>query len=82
LSEVQQFWTEYFRKYFPHIPVLPAIGNHESFPVNMFPALPGEESSQWLYSSMAKYFSHWLPAEAQKTMAKAGYFSYKVSRAF
>ena len=25
------------RKYFPDIPVLPAIGNHESFPVNMFP---------------------------------------------
>ena len=25
------------QKYFPDIPVLPAIGNHESFPVNMFP---------------------------------------------
>ena len=25
------------RKYFPHIPVLPAVGNHESYPVNMFP---------------------------------------------
>ena len=26
-----------FEKYFPNIPVLPAVGNHESFPVNMFP---------------------------------------------
>ena len=61
--------------------MLPAIGNHESFPVNMFPSsIPGEESSLWLYSSMAKYFSPWLPLQAQKMMAKAGYFSYKVSR--
>ena len=27
------------KKYFPNIPVLPAIGNHEGFPVNMFPGL-------------------------------------------
>ena len=26
-----------FEKYFPNIPVLPAVGNHEGFPVNMFP---------------------------------------------
>ena len=31
------------RKYFPNIPVLPAIGNHEAFPVNMFPG----QARQW-----------------------------------
>ena len=32
------------KKHFPNVPVLPSIGNHESFPVNMFPvaSVPGE----------------------------------------
>ena len=45
------------------------------------PSKPDEESSNWLYSSMAKYFSHWLPEEQRHTMARAGYFSYKVTLA-
>jgi len=77
---VIQLVASALKKHFPDIPVLPAIGNHEAFPVNMFPdpTIPDEESSSWLYSSMAKYFSHWLPEEQQKTMALAGYFSYKI----
>ena len=31
--------AEALHKYFPDTPVLPAIGNHEGFPVNMFPGL-------------------------------------------
>ena len=36
------------KKYFPGIPVLPAIGNHEGYPVNMFPG-KREESVTGLY---------------------------------
>ena len=83
------------RKYFPHIPVLPAIGNHEGYPVNMFPGERGlrheiyvafnedptktsEESPNWLFTSMAKYFSHWLPQRQREMMSKTGSFSYQV----
>ena len=39
---------------------------------------PSEESSMWLYGSMAKYFSHWLPAKQQKMLAESGGYSFKV----
>ena len=39
-----QVVADSLKKHFPNVPVLPSIGNHESFPVNMFPvaSVPGE----------------------------------------
>lgn len=35
--ETIQIVSSSLRKYFPNTPVLPSVGNHESYPVNMFP---------------------------------------------
>ena len=45
------------RKYFPGIPILPALGNHESVPVDSFPPpfVQGAHSIDWLYSALDRY---------------------------
>ena len=45
------------RKYFPDIPILPALGNHESVPVDSFPPpfVQGPHSIDWLYSALDRY---------------------------
>lgn len=69
------------QKYFPDTPVFPAIGNHESFPVNMFPAddedmIPTRYDPSWLYNAMADIYSIWLPnQEQQKTLKDSGYYT-------
>ena len=63
-------------------PTFPAIGNHESFPVNMFPS-PSEDgkfSPSWLYSGLADLYEKWLPGEGQQaTLREAGYFSVSMN---
>ena len=71
------------KKHFGDIPVLPAIGNHESFPVNMFPdtheSAGGKYDVSWLYGNVAKYFQHWLPnAEQQKSIREGGFYSLEL----
>ena len=60
-------------------PAYPAVGNHESFPVNMFPdpsETTGKFSPSWLYSGLADLYQKWLPGEEQQTtLRQAGYFS-------
>ena len=59
-------------------PTFPAIGNHESFPVNMFPgpSESGKFSPSWLYSALAGLYEKWLPGEEQQaTLREAAYFS-------
>lgn len=50
--------------------VYPAVGNHESTPVNSFPPpfVHGNRSSSWLYDAMAEEWSPWLPEQALKTL--------------
>uniref|UniRef100_A0A3B1IIZ6 Sphingomyelin phosphodiesterase 1 n=1 Tax=Astyanax mexicanus TaxID=7994 RepID=A0A3B1IIZ6_ASTMX len=54
----------------PKVTVYPAVGNHESTPVNSFPPpfVQGNRSSQWLYDTMAEEWATWLPAEALETL--------------
>ena len=52
------------------------IGNHESFPVNMFPEATASNASKkfdpsWLYSAVARDFEHWLPGEEQQRTIKS-----------
>ena len=59
-------------------PTYPAVGNHESFPVNMFPgpSESGKFSPSWLYSGLADLYEKWLPGEKQQaTLREAGFFS-------
>ncbi|XP_061557653.1 sphingomyelin phosphodiesterase isoform X2 [Phycodurus eques] len=54
----------------PNVTVYPAIGNHESTPVNSFPPpfVHGNRSSAWLYNTMADEWSKWLPEQALKSL--------------
>lgn len=62
--------TALVKKYLGPVPVYPAVGNHESTPVNGFPPpfIEGNHSSRWLYEAMAKAWDSWLPAEALHTL--------------
>ena len=63
---------------FPGVPVFPTVGNHESFPVNMFPDShqPGEFNPKWLYQRLAEMFHTWLPGTEQyETILDGGYYS-------
>lgn len=54
----------------PSVKVYPAVGNHESTPVNSFPPpfIHGNRSSDWLYNTMAEEWSPWLSEQAVKTL--------------
>ncbi|OQR67231.1 sphingomyelin phosphodiesterase-like [Tropilaelaps mercedesae] len=65
--------------------IYPTIGNHESFPPNMFtrpttsdmgePAQRFITKTRRLYDFLWESWKLWLPAEAEKTFRKAGYYS-------
>lgn len=61
----------------PTVKVYPAIGNHESTPVNSFPPpfVHGNRSSSWLYGTMAEEWASWLPQQALKTLRYAGFYT-------
>ncbi|KAM3601426.1 uncharacterized protein V6R79_012763 [Siganus canaliculatus] len=60
-----------------NVTVYPAIGNHESTPVNSFPPpfVHGNRSSAWLYNTMAEEWAAWLPEQALKTLRYGGFYS-------
>lgn len=62
--------TALVKKFLGPVPVYPAVGNHESTPVNSFPPpfIEGNQSSRWLYDAMAEAWEPWLPAEALRTL--------------
>ncbi|XP_060623167.2 sphingomyelin phosphodiesterase [Anolis sagrei] len=68
------------RKYLGPIPVYPAVGNHESVPVNSFPPpfVPGNQSSAWLYDAMADAWAPWLPPDALETLRVGGFYTLPV----
>ncbi|KPP70268.1 sphingomyelin phosphodiesterase-like [Scleropages formosus] len=69
------------RKYLgSNVTVYPAVGNHESTPVNSFPPpfVRGNSSSSWLYDTMAEEWAPWLPQEALQTIRQAGFYTVRV----
>lgn len=77
--------TVLLRRYFPDVPVIPVIGNHDSVPINSFP--PREVwstgfSGAWLYSAMADMWKPWLPPNAVATLENFGYYSLLVRPRF
>ncbi|MGH0129860.1 UNVERIFIED_CONTAM: hypothetical protein FKN15_040004 [Acipenser sinensis] len=72
--------SQLIHKYLGDVPVYPAVGNHESTPVNSFPPpfIRGNHSSAWLYDRMAEEWGAWLPAEAQDTIRIGGFYTVKV----
>ncbi|KAI4814708.1 hypothetical protein KUCAC02_003892 [Chaenocephalus aceratus] len=73
--------TRLIHKYLgPHVTVYPAIGNHESTPVNSFPPpfVHGNRSMSWLYDTMAEEWSAWLPEQALKTLRYGGFYTVEI----
>ncbi|XP_030648451.1 sphingomyelin phosphodiesterase [Chanos chanos] len=64
----------------PNVTVYPAVGNHESTPVNSFPPpfVHGNYSSHWLYDTMAKEWAPWLPAQALVTLRHGGFYTVQI----
>jgi sphingomyelin phosphodiesterase len=69
--------TDFFKTYLPNKIVYPALGNHESAPVDSFPPLTitGPNSNQWLRDALAEYWSNWLPSDTIATIKKGGYYT-------
>ena len=70
--------TDIMKKHFGDTPVFPTIGNHESFPVNMFPGpySPQRYDPSWLYANMAEIYQHSIPGHhQQETFRKGGFFT-------
>ncbi|KAM9332450.1 sphingomyelin phosphodiesterase isoform 2-T2 [Pholidichthys leucotaenia] len=64
----------------PNVTVYPAVGNHESTPVNSFPPpfVHGNRSSTWLYNAMAEEWAPWLPQQALKTLRYGGFYTVEI----
>ncbi|KAM9320676.1 sphingomyelin phosphodiesterase [Gastrophryne carolinensis] len=72
--------TSLIRKYLGPVPVYPAVGNHESAPVNGFPppSVHGNLSSSWLYHAMADQWEDWLPPDALHTLRLFGFYTVRI----
>ncbi|KAM9437444.1 sphingomyelin phosphodiesterase isoform 3-T8 [Salvelinus alpinus] len=72
--------TRLIHSHLGNLKVYPAIGNHESTPVNSFPPpfVHGNRSSRWLYDTMAEEWAPWLPEEALKTLRYGGFYTVEV----
>ncbi|XP_055336532.1 sphingomyelin phosphodiesterase-like [Paramacrobiotus metropolitanus] len=71
--------TKYLRSFFPNTPVFPALGNHESSPVDSFPPrfINDSNSIKWLYDALATTWNQWLPPDAISTVSGGGYYRVK-----
>ncbi|XP_077197155.1 sphingomyelin phosphodiesterase [Paroedura picta] len=72
--------TALIQKYLGPLPVFPAVGNHESVPVNSFPPphVPGNQSSAWLYDAMAQAWHQWLPPQALASLRVGGFYTLRI----
>ncbi|KAB7497963.1 Sphingomyelin phosphodiesterase [Armadillidium nasatum] len=70
--------------FFPNTPIFPALGNHESAPVNSFPPsyVPEEFGVDWLYKELHSQWLRWLPQETANTILKGGFYSVLVRPKF
>ena len=66
-----------FDEHLGHVPIMPALGNHESAPVNSFPRpeITGASSVSWLYNELEEIWSRWLPPTSMEYIKKGAYYS-------
>ncbi|KAH8332330.1 hypothetical protein KR074_001319 [Drosophila pseudoananassae] len=78
LSEIDGLLAEYF----PETPIYPCLGNHEPHPANVFgnDAIPESLKVDWLYEHVWSLWKKWLPAEAEDTVKKGGYYTASPSQ--
>lgn len=66
-----------YLQYLPNIAMYPAVGNHESVPVNEFAprSVTGDWDMDWLYDALAERWGNFLPTAALAQVDYAGYYS-------
>ncbi|KAK6631215.1 hypothetical protein RUM43_014312 [Polyplax serrata] len=71
-------------KFFPGVPIFPALGNHEAVPVNSFPPpfVGGDWSISWLYDQLDAQWRHWLPSSVSQTVRRGAFYSVLVRPGF
>ena len=81
-KEVVRVTARQFEQFFPGVPVYPALGNHESVPVDSFPppSVSAEEASMaWLYSTLAEEWGQWLGEAHSWSITHGAYYSLNVA---
>ncbi|XP_015127559.1 sphingomyelin phosphodiesterase isoform X2 [Diachasma alloeum] len=75
---------EDMKKSFPNVTIFPALGNHESAPVNSFPTklAPSDFSVSWLYDELDNQWRRWLPTDASNTVKRGAFYSVLVRPGF
>ncbi|XP_046643241.1 sphingomyelin phosphodiesterase-like isoform X1 [Daphnia pulicaria] len=70
--------------YFPNTRIFPALGNHESAPVNSFPPpnIEATHTMDWLYDELDLLWRRWLPDSTSPTVRKGAFYSVLVSPGF
>ena len=69
-------------EHFPDVPVYPALGNHESVPVDSFPpptVTMESVSMSWLHDVLDQEWGHWLGHSHSWSVKKGAYYSLNVS---
>jgi len=63
--------TDALNKYFPNTPIIMALGNHDSYPVDQFnrigPDVNHLDNFDWLLTAITKYWTPWLTKFTDKT---------------
>ena len=80
--EIVRATARQLRDHFPDVPVYPALGNHESVPVDSFPPPAMEEdtvSMSWLHSVLEEEWGAWLQGEDTWSVRKGAYYSVSVA---
>lgn len=67
-----QYMTGILLRFFPGTLVLPAVGNHDSFPSNNFPSGDTIDDGKWFYNALADAWSPWLPEDALEVSTAIG----------
>uniref|UniRef100_A0A1A9ZW88 Sphingomyelin phosphodiesterase n=1 Tax=Glossina pallidipes TaxID=7398 RepID=A0A1A9ZW88_GLOPL len=70
---------------FPGVPIFPALGNHESAPVNSFPPpfiTQDDNSISWLYDELDVQWRRWLPQSVSNTVRRGAFYSVLVRPGF
>ncbi|UYV61789.1 SMPD1 [Cordylochernes scorpioides] len=82
--EILHSVSRMINKYLGKVPIFPALGNHESSPVNSFPIpeIVGKNSISWLYEELALAWKPWLPEQSLRTLRKGAYYSVTLQSNF
>ncbi|KAI7867964.1 Metallo-dependent phosphatase-like protein [Spinellus fusiger] len=62
--------------FWPHVPVVPSLGNNDVFPANK---IGDKKADEGLLSYYEEIWRHWIPEDQRKVFKQGGYFSIKVT---